>query len=198
MLIKSFTGPFEHVIIENYYDHDELELMWKEIEFLTPNLLNPEFTNSATENGSSLKQGKGIFLEDVYKNRNLSYILRFNRKLWHPTILHELEKISPWWKSIRLCNKDYTLLNYYQNESFYKPHTDNSVITAISVLYKDEKNFDGGDLIFSEYNLTIPKLSNSLIIFPSQVFHSVSDIQMKNEGNFGGRYSMAQFLYING
>ena len=89
MLIKSFIGPFEHVIIENYYDDDELELMWKEIEFLTPRLLDPEFTSTATQNGLYLKNGSGIFLDEVYKNRNASNILSFNRKLWHPTILQE-------------------------------------------------------------------------------------------------------------
>lgn len=198
MLIKSFIGPFEHVIIENYYDDDELELMWKEIEFLTPRLLDPQFTSTATQNGLYLKNGSGIFLDEVYKNRNASNILSFNRKLWHPTILQELEKISPWWNLIRMANKDYTLMNYYQDDCYYKPHKDYSVITAISVIYKDDNSFDGGDLVFSDYNITLPKKSNTIIIFPGQVTHAVTDITMKTSVPFNGRYSLAQFLYVNG
>lgn len=198
MLIKSYIGPFEHVIIENYYDNVELELMWKEIEFLTPKLLNPEFTSTAKENNELLKNGTGIFLDNVYQNRSISNILTFNRKLWHPAILQELEKISPWWNLIKISNKDYTLMNYYQDGCYYKPHKDHSLITAISILYKDENSFDGGDLVFSDYNITIPKKSNCLIIFPGQINHSVTDIIMKTDKPYYGRYSMAQFLYLNG
>lgn len=198
MLIKSYIGPFEHVVIENYYDNDELELMWKEMEFLTPKLLDPEYTNAARKEGSLLKNGTGVFLDEVYKDRNISNILSFNRKLWHPTILQELEKISPWWNLIRICNKDYTLLNYYQDGCYYKSHKDHAIINAISIIYKDDNHFDGGDIVFSDYDITLPKKSNTLILFPSQINHAVTDIKMKTNLSFAGRYSMAQFLYVNG
>ena len=44
MKIKVLKDPFPHVIIENVYEEDELELIWDELKFFTRpgKLLPPE------------------------------------------------------------------------------------------------------------------------------------------------------------
>lgn len=187
----------EYIVIDDFYNIRELELIWREIKFLTPKLMGPEHTNSATENGQLLKKNTGIFLDEVYANRDASDILTLNRKLWSTEIISEVEKISPWWKLLAASNADTTLLNYYQDQEYYKPHTDHAMITAITVLYSDPQNFTGGDFVFADYNITIPCRSNSLIIFPSVVNHGVTPVRLVDETReFSGRYSIAQFVFL--
>ena len=186
--------PLEYVVIEDFYTEDELVLIWRELEFLAPKLLGPSETRSAHEDGVYLKHNTGIFLDNVYLNRDVSDILKINRKLWSEEVLNYLETISPWWRLLRATNKDTTLLNYYNNNQYYKPHVDTAVISASSVLCKNENNFTGGEFVFPEYNITIPCKSNSIIIFPSVVQHGVTPIEVLDQSKEStGRYSIAQF-----
>lgn len=193
----NYDHSLEYIVIDDFYNIRELELIWQEIKFLTPKLMAPEHTKSATENGQLLKKNTGIFLDDVYANRDTSNILSLNRKLWSPEIINEVEKVSPWWKLLATSNQDTTLLNYYQDQEYYKPHTDCAVITAITVLHSTPCNFTGGDFVFADYTVTIPCRSNSLIIFPSVVNHGVTPVNLIDKSlEFSGRYSIAQFMFL--
>jgi len=188
----------EYILVENFYDQKELNLIWKEIEFLKPKLLPPDKTNSAMRgDGTSKKNNEGIFLDDVYANRDVSDILQLNRKLWANEILNYAENISPWWRLLRISNHDNTLLNYYENSGYYEPHTDKAVISAVTVLYKEPCNFTGGELVFPEYNVTINCKSNTLVIFPSVVEHGVKPVKLvKDNIENSGRFSIAQFVWL--
>lgn len=200
MLITCYNLPFEHIVIKNFYDEDELELIWKEIDFLKPKLLGPEHTSSATDVSDKnffLKDNTGLFLDGVYCNRNTSNIMTLNRKLWNSKITDEIIKMNYWWKLLTTCNRDSTLLNCYEENQYYKPHVDQAVITATTVLYKND-NFTGGDFVFPEYEVTIPKQNNSVIIFPSFTEHEVSPLKIK-EDSLGvvQRFSITQFMYLS-
>ena len=69
----------------------------------------------------------------------------------------------------------------------YKKHIDSTTITAISYFHDIPKTFTGGDLVI-ESRLHIPCLNNSLVIFPSILWHEVTPV----EGT--GRYAMSQFI----
>ena len=189
--------PLEYVVIDDFYNNDELDLIWREIQFLSSKLLSPERTGSARQDGRLLKNNSGIFLDAIYADRNVSDILRLNRKLWAPEIRQEVEKISPWWRLLGASSLDHTLLSYYQDQQYYEPHTDNAVITAVTVLHTDPKNFTGGEFVFPDHDVTIPCKSNSLIIFCSAVKHAVNPVKMLDASlPCSGRYSLAQLLYF--
>ena len=191
------SNSAEYIIIEDFFEQHELSGIWREIAFLTPKLLGPEHTYAATEEGAYLKKNTGLFLDDTYAKRETSDILVATRKLWSPEILAEIAKMSPWWRLLGMSTRDTTLLNCYKDNEYYNPHSDQAVITAITTLYKEPVNFTGGDFVISEYGVSIPKCSNTMVIFPSAAKHRVTPVKMlETEVANPYRYSIAQFVFV--
>ena len=87
-------------------------------------------------------------------------------------------------RSDRLTDK--TLVSYYEDGSYYKPHVDAAIMTCISYHWKEPKEFTGGDLHFGDFK--VPIENNCLLIFPSCTEHEVSPVSGQ------GRYAITQFL----
>lgn len=186
-------------IINNLYNDEELRLIWEELEFLTypHKLLGPNDTNSATENGVIQKNNLGIFLDDIWQNRNLSNILMMNRKIFENN-MEVLRRSSSWFFQNFTCNTDTTLLSYYENNDYYKPHYDLAVVTVLTWFFREPKCFDGGDLILwdQDEKHVIEVMNNRTVVIPSFLIHEVTPISMKEQyqGQKLGRYCMTQFL----
>jgi hypothetical protein len=199
MKIYEITDPFPFLKIENLYDKDELKLIWQELDFLTHKIkLNPpEETGGATDkNNIILKNNSGLFLDNVYSKRELSNILEVTRKIFLPEILDSFSKLSFGYNCVKYTNEDRTLLSYYENSSYYKPHTDDAIYTVITWFFKEPKSFTGGDFYFCDYNYQIKIKNNMSIIFPSFVKHSVDEVSLDKKFPTGyGRYSISQFMY---
>jgi Rps23 Pro-64 3,4-dihydroxylase Tpa1-like proline 4-hydroxylase len=183
-----FDEPVPHCIINNYYTDVEIELIWKEIDFLKGKLRPPEQTGGAKENNIPLKLNQGIFLDELYSDRNLSDILRINRKLVHDDIIQNIRD-KHWFYDYLLPSdrlKDSTLLTHYFTGCYYKPHRDSSCVTCISYLWKEPKTFEGGDLYFGTYK--VPVKNNCMLIFPSCAMHEVTTVTGE------GRYALSQFV----
>ena len=84
--------PFPHVIIENFYNEEELKLIWQELEFYThPNKLVP-----AKDYGGIVGSTNALALQldTIYsKRRELSNILTVNRKLFDKELIDSLSEI---------------------------------------------------------------------------------------------------------
>ena len=199
MKIYEITDPFPFLKIENLYNKDELKLIWQELDFLTHQIkLNPpeETGGAVNEDNVILKNNSGLFLDDAYSKRELSNILGVSRKIFLPEILDSFSKISFGYNSIKYTNEDRTLLSYYENSSYYKPHIDSAIYTAITWFFKEPKSFIGGDFYFCDYNYEIKIKNNMSIIFPSFVRHSVNEVSLNENCQTGyGRYSVSQFMY---
>ena len=77
--------PFEYIIIDNTYTDEELRLIFLELDFwaISGNLMEPEHTGTAREhNGEPKKKNAGVFLDEVYTERNYSNVLKLNRKIY--------------------------------------------------------------------------------------------------------------------
>ena len=88
-------------------------------------------------------------------------------------------------------------MSYYENEHYYKSHTDSSVYTSVFWLFKEPKKFTGGDFTFDNIGHTIETQSNMAVLFPSWMKHKVDKIMMcesvpKFESN--GRFAFSSFL----
>ena len=199
-IIHQIRNPFPFLQIENLYDEDELKLIWQELDFLNyPNKLKiPEKTGTAlNEESLPLKKNKGLFLDTIYSERELSNILIVNRRLFDSQILDIFSELSFGYQSIKHTNDDSTLISYYENADYYKPHEDTAMYTAVTWFFKEPKAFIGGDFYFSDYNVKIEVQNNMMVLFPSFVKHSVDEIILKNKSLSGyGRYAMTQFVYI--
>jgi len=204
MNVNYFDVGFPYILIENTYNNEDLNLIWEELNFLcyVNKLKKPEHTGSAfqfdeNKNKILLKRNKALLLEEVYKNREISNILTVNRKLLTNLIKIFVNSDSWFYKNCE-SNQDFTLISYYENEDYYEPHKDRCLITMLTWFFKEPKQFEGGDLIFDDYNTKIKIKNNHTIIFPGMISHSVEKIIM-NQENINkklGRFCMSQFLHI--
>jgi hypothetical protein len=199
--LRQIEKPFPFMEIRNLYNEDELKLIWQELEFL--NCLNklkpPEETGSAKDSKTNvlLKKNTGLFLDDVYTERNISNILTLNAKLFSKPILDSFSEISFAYEIIKKTNIDRTLISYYDDGGYYGPHEDKSIFTAVTWFFKEPKAFTGGDFYFSDYNIQVEIENNMTVIFPSFVKHAVDEIILEDKNLVGyGRYAMTQFCYV--
>jgi len=195
MIIHKIREPFSHLIIEDFYNKDELKLIWKELDFLTSsNKLIP-----ANLNGSIESNHLSIVLDQVYSNRNISDILTINRKAFSKEILDVFVKLNPLLAHINLINTDLTKIKYYENYNGYKKHQDLARFTALTYFYKEPKLFKGGDLYFNDFNYTIKLKNNMFVLFVGALWHESLPVFLKQDGHItgNGKYTMTQFLNIN-
>lgn len=182
--------------MDNTYNEEELKLIFLELDFwsMSGNLMSPEHTGTARgPDGVPKKNNHGMFLDAAYANRNYSNILKFNRKLFDI----QLDKPSVILNMLKDSNHDTTLVSYYENESYYKPHKDEFMLTALTYLYKQPKAFEGGDLLLTEYGYAFEPWFNRTYIMPGAVEHEVTEVKMKAEdcGKGLGRYCISSFIH---
>lgn len=198
-IITKVQNPFPYLKIENMYSEEELELIAEELKFLTypEKLEEPLLSGTATEDGKPLKENRALFLDDLYKKREISNILKVNRKLFFPEYLNSYASLNFGYESIKECDRDCTLISYYENGGHYKPHKDTAIHTALTWFFREPKLFEGGDFYFSKYNEKIEIKHNMTIVFPSFVLHSVDEVTMPENLPPGfGRYCMTQFFLM--
>lgn len=186
------------LFIRDFYSEMELSTIFHELIFLSSidrfkDPTDPDGPGTAIADGVVLKSGKGMHLDVVYKDRSESNILKINRKLFSKDTTTLLESYHSFFRYVRRSNEDNTKLHYYTNGDYYKAHVDDSVVTAISFFNIEPKGYRGGDLVL-EHRLKIPCLNNSLVVFPSIMWHEVTPIVMHDFSTNMGRYSMTQFL----
>ena len=207
MDITQLCHPFPHVILGNFYSNEELIHIWKELDFLTyfGKLEEPEKTGSAIgQEGLLLKSNYAIQLDDLYKHRDISNILRLNRKLFSDQLVNLVGSTDFIFEGFSNFNEDRTMVSYYENSHHYAAHQDRCSYTALTWFFKDPKKFSGGDLYFPNYDYIHEIQSNQTLIFPSFVKHQVTEVIMdpQETGILGsmsglGRYCMTQFCIHN-
>jgi len=202
MKIISHQNPFPHLIIEDLYDENELQLIWQELDFLchSKKWKLPEETGSAYLNDKPSKNNFGLFLDGpnaIYTDRSISSILSVNRKILDKNIVKAYANLSFGYQNLLTTNFDITLISYYENNHFYEKHKDDAIVTALTWFYKEPKSFQGGNLIFSNFNNhKIGVKNNRSILFPSFIIHEVENVHMLKFNPYHGRYCMSQFFHI--
>lgn len=193
------------IVIDKFYSEEACDRIWKELCVLnsTPDkLLPPEKTGSAwdpSEDGKIyLKQNKGVFLDEVYHNRNFSDILRETSKIFEPDICKQLIDRHQFFKYVKNSTADKTLVSYYEESDSYRAHTDCATVSMVSWFFKKPKSFSSGDIVIED-QLTIECVYNRVILFPSILLHAVLPVEIDKDlvGKNFGRYSIAKFISAN-
>ena len=128
-----------------------------------------------------MKNNSGMFLPS---NSTLTKLTR--KQLFSQDLFNQIG--CPWWcHSWSKQNTPSFLLSKYNYNDFYAPHFDYAMFTALVWLYKKPKPFKGGNLIFSDYAITIECRSNCGVIFFGTQKHEVTPV----EGS--GRYTLSMF-----
>lgn len=193
--------PFPHLIVENFYNKDELDLIWEELNFYTkPGKLLEAKDYGGIVDGTN---AHALQLDSIYSKssdvdyRKISNILTVNRKLFTSETLELFAQIHDCCSIAPFSNYDITKVRYYHNNEFYDPHIDKPFhFLAFSYFYKEPKRFEGGQVYFPDYNYEYPCNNNSMIIFPGWVKHGVNMVKIENSDYYDGygRYCISSFF----
>ena len=193
----AYETPFPHLIYHNFYNNDELKLIWEELDFYT----KPDKLLDAKEYLGVVDKtnAKALHLDVVYpkKFRKLSNILTVNRKVFERQVLEPFSKLHDCCVHSTQSNYDHTKVRYYHDGDFYDPHTDNFFdFLAFSYFYREPKRFEGGELFFPKYNYSFSCNNNSIIIMPAWVEHGVTKVSIKDSDYYDGfgRYAITSFF----
>lgn len=196
MIIQKITKPFPHLVIEDFYNQDELKLIWQELDFLTSaNKLIPANMDGSSSKSNALSASLGAIYKDL-KYSNIDFI---NKKILSLEIKDAFFSLSELFGHIAMINKINTKIKYYENGHNYYKHKDLPRFTGINYLYKEPKKFEGGDLYFDDYDYKIELKNNMFILFIGCLNHSVTPIIL-NENSYitgNGKYSITSFLNID-
>ena len=199
----AFEQPFPHLIIKNFYNPEELELIWEELKFYTKpgKLLQAKDFGGVVEDEDKTKgtNSHALLLDGIYseKYRSLSNILTVNRKLFDTELLNAFANIHDCCCIAPDANWDVTKVRYYHNGEYYKPHTDRSMhFLAFSYFYKEPKKFSGGEICFPKYDYEYACDNNSIIILPGWVEHEVTEVKIEDSDYYDGwgRYCISSFF----
>ena len=189
-----------YLLKENCFNDSDLNLIFDELNFLNNPLIfeGPEETRSAIDDEGIQKKNMGVWISDFYTNPHKSSLWRMTRNFMENSV-DEYRNLHFSNRVIENTNFSKSLLSYYEDNDYYKPHTDQSAITILFWFFKEPKRFEGGDLFFSDTNELIKVKNNSMIMFPSWAYHSVTKIRMdeKFANKKLGRYSLTIFLNIH-
>ena len=193
--------PFPHVIIKNVYNEDELRLIWRELEFLTEKY---KFKTGAEDGSASVtltgiyaSQNFGLTLDNVYLDRKISDILTITSKLADDQYVNKICEVSPLVGHLKHCNAHLTKVKYYENGNYYRGHYDTSRFSFLTYLFKQPKQFTGGDLYFDDYDYTIELENNMTVFFVGSIIHSSKEVKLNSDvqpWTGGGKYCITQFV----
>ena len=116
-----YNGPFPHLIVENFYNKEELSLIWEELNFYTkPGKLLPAINYGGVVNKTN---ASALWLDAVYRNEEkdrpdyskLSNILTVTRKIFKSNIIEVLSKSDISCRTFTRNNSDATKIRYYHN-----------------------------------------------------------------------------------
>ena len=180
-------------IIDNFFDSNEISLMWDEVTFLSSRLLDPNNTGSAIDStGKALKKNKGLWIHQVL-NPEYSNIIKVHNKLNDIKIKQGLASKSNFFEFL-FCEFEYdVLLSRYNEGDYYKPHADTALMSCITWLYSEPKKFTGGDFNVAGSNIQLKNART--VIFPSCLIHNVEPVKMESDAALDGRFSVSSFIH---
>lgn len=195
MNLTYLENPFPHVLIDGYFSEDESAQVWAELDVLS-NYLRPgsETLPAVNPDGSIKKQNSGIFLADVYKIQLVSPIFKYNRKIFSKEVIDTIPNFHYVFKYFPVTNSDSTLIQFYKNGDYYKPHHDGCLYTLITLFHKTPKAYSGGILKFGDYEVNLSH--NQAILFPSCTEHEVTEIVSDSENFMDNRISISTLIGI--
>jgi len=201
-LIDNCQYPF--LVVDNWYTPNELDAVWKELNFLQsqPREDTLRAANTAVardkKTGKSLAESYRYYLDAYYHIRTLSPILNCTYKQRTKEFHKFFENMAPYARSFYSCNRDSTMISYYEHNDYYDAHWDCFLWTCLIWVYKEPKQFEGGDLILEDVDTEIKLKNNRMLMFPSCYKHAVTPLKSKSNKQieFGsGRFCITHFYY---
>jgi Rps23 Pro-64 3,4-dihydroxylase Tpa1-like proline 4-hydroxylase len=196
--------PFPHAIIEDFYNKEELKLIWKELDYFTsPNkmILSGSELGTAKDNLTQVTKSSsyGINLDEYFNKKTYSDILVITDKIFNQSLLNEIALLHPLMGHVSHLNDSNTKLKYYEDAEEYKAHIDTSRFTMTNYFFKKPKKFTGGDLYFKDFDYTIEIKNNMVVFFCGAINHASTKLisnDFYNKFSGYGKYCVTKFLGI--
>lgn len=202
MDVREFVEPRTHVIAKDFLTKKQQDLLWSEIRENESNFEEGKYKkNGKDEVHSDIKKNLGFDVSKKYPETDDSHIRSmFYHKVFNNDIMIRMfsNAKSPVFQSLRFVTHDRTKVSAYGNEDFYGWHvdgTEDGILTVLYMICKEPKKFTGGDLIlkWGDGEKTVPFENNTLIIFPRNTIHTVTDIKMKSDKFYDKRFTIQCF-----
>jgi hypothetical protein len=200
MQYKIYTEPFTYIVIEDlfgsYLNSEILKEAQALIPIMTPGKVSLGNTNDVSAN---LKSNSNIWLFDFYKKYpNRPNVARlFERGLWNDNVKNMFKSTTDsLFRSILYTDNSQLLLSRYDKGDHYNWHRDyNDTLTMNYMFASEPTTFKGGDFVMGSWDekvekVKIPFKNNSLVIFPSRIWHMVTPVTETN-----GKLSDARFTF---
>ena len=206
MNITYHTEPFHYVEVTEVFNEEEYCNIFDEICFHHNKgiFLPPEKTGSAIHNDTQkfLKNNSAFDWHHLYKNQNLSYLISITNNKMQDIMGYSFwdESCPSWFFKDKCITYVDNMVSYYEDSDYYSPHQDSSAVTGLMWFFKKPKSFMGGELEFTDYKIKIPCVENYMILFPGNITHSVTPIEMaeKDKNKQMGRFTSTLFLHQDG
>ena len=182
------NDPFPHVLVKDVFPtellpHINRDLIASRAQYNTPD----KSCSARFADGSPMKRNKALFLPHNKSTLTKGVHDRFWGK-YAMDFFNEIPEKYDWWKHIFFRQNSFSfLVSEYSHGDCYPAHYDNSNLTILLWFYPEPKPFTGGDLTFTDYDVTVPCVANTGVIFFGAERHEVSEVQ----GN--GRYTLTCF-----
>ena len=99
------TEPIPYLLVKNYFDDKDIELMLKELRFLTPKMTY----SPPKDMPDGTKQNNQINLDNLYEDRETSNIMNVMNKIYDDSkLIQTLNDMSWFYKVWQYTNKDAT------------------------------------------------------------------------------------------
>tara|TARA_R100001443_G_scaffold97980_1_gene104933 strand:+ start:2059 stop:2643 length:585 start_codon:yes stop_codon:yes gene_type:complete len=187
------------VVVDNWYNKSEFKRVCKELDFYTDrNKLITQHGNVAVKEGVDQADCYRISIERHFtqEGRKMSDILTLMEKFRAKEFHEHIYNTCKIYRGFEHTTEDSTLIAYYEDTQYYKPHTDLAKYSVLIWIFKEPKKFTGGDLILPDLDVKIECKNNRMVLFPGMCVHEVTEIKMKKTKNKlgDGRWCIVHFF----
>ena len=185
------TNNTTYVVIDSFFTQLELHEIKQELRDIKRFAGEPETTGAAFGKDKQYrKTGSGLFLEGLYSaDRTKSSVLTHFNKIFNKDFVTVLANYDASFDHLAHSSRDATLVNYYENDEYYQPHRDTSVLTAVCFFTFGE--VAGGEFVFPAYGVELACVENRLVLFHGCIAHGANAVKA---GADGCRVSVAKFI----
>lgn len=182
--VKNIKG-YNIILIKDILESKESIDFWNLFDSVRKeDWLDPDKSNSAVSDGIIQKKNKAVFPQELDYLKEHKFLNTMSVKLFRG--LYALDQEGYFakdsvYRSACFTNWDNHLISYYENNDGYTAHKDSSLITLLFWMYKEPKQFRGGELYLPQIETTIPCDYNTGIIFPSYMLHEVKPVIMEEQ-----------------
>ena len=194
-----------YILADDVLDEKFLPLLWDELNFLSRDLDTLEAADGASGSASRLnekgekeylKNNKCLFVDSFYTDHKKSSVLKVGHNaIFNEEFLTQVVPFHPWFRYMFQSCTFSTLLSYYDHGTYYEPHQDTSVLSALLWFYKEPKKFSGGEFEI-EGTDTIECVNNRMVLIPGTALHEVKTVELeeKDRDSRLGRYTITLFI----